>query len=111
MWWPRTVGGWCTRLSLTLLWQLEEAAAALASERAAHAETKRERDEAFQKYVDANEARIDAEAKMAKAREALTLIDALDPEGHSAGCSADALRGLVSRMGEIARTALKELGD
>lgn len=31
----------------------------------------RERDEAFQKYVDANEARIDAEAKVAKLREVL----------------------------------------
>lgn len=50
---------------------LEALSAALASERAAHAETRRERDEAFQKYVDANEARIDAEAQRDEALKAL----------------------------------------
>lgn len=38
-------------------------------------------------------------------RRALTLIDALDPEEHVYGCSADALRGLVSQMGRLARNA------
>lgn len=50
---------------------IEALTAALASERVAHAETKRERDEAFQKYVDANEARIDAEAQRDEALKAL----------------------------------------
>lgn len=39
-------------------------------------------------------------------RGALNEIDALDPEEHTAGCSTDALRGLVLRMGKIARAAL-----
>jgi len=43
---------------------------ALTTERAAHAEARRERDEAFQKYVDANEARIDAEAQRDEALKA-----------------------------------------
>lgn len=38
-------------------------------------------------------------------KSALAQIDALDPESHVYGCSADALRGLVIRMGQIARTA------
>lgn len=38
-------------------------------------------------------------------RRALTLIDALDPEEHVYGCSADALRGLVIQMGQLARNA------
>jgi hypothetical protein len=42
--------------------------------------------------------------------EALNLIDALDPEGQVYSCSADALRGLVLRMGEIARAALAKEG-
>lgn len=40
---------------------------------------------------------------------ALTMIDALDPEDHVYGCSADALRGLVIQMGQQARTALASL--
>jgi hypothetical protein len=44
-----------------------------------------------------------------KALEAgLALIDAMDPESMIAGCSADAARGLVSRMGEIARAILSK---
>ena len=46
------------------------------------------------------------EAKLAKAVEGLTVIDALDPEGLVNGCSQSALIGLVLRMGEIARAAL-----
>lgn len=38
--------------------------------------------------------------------EALTVIDALDPDGLIDGCSQNALRGLVLRMGQIARTAI-----
>lgn len=49
---------------------------------------------------------IDAEAKLAQAVEALTLIDALDPEAMSNGCSQSVLIGLVFRMGEIARATL-----
>lgn len=40
--------------------------------------------------------------------EALTNVDALDPEGNIDACSHSALRGLVLRMGEIARAALVE---
>src|SRR5690606_39040967 len=46
----------------------------------------------------------------ARLREALAQIDALDPEGHTAGFSVDALRGLIERMGAIARAALKMEG-
>ena len=49
------------------------------------------------------------EAKLAKAAEALVVIDALDPAGLIEGCSQSALRGLVLRMGAIARTTLTEL--
>ena len=49
------------------------------------------------------------EAKLSKAVEALFVIDALDPEGLIEGCSQSALRGLVLRMGAIARTTLAEL--
>ena len=49
------------------------------------------------------------EAKLAKAVRSLTVIDALDPEGFVNGCSQSALKGLVLRMGEIARTTLAEL--
>ena len=45
------------------------------------------------------------EAALAKAELALLEIDALDPEGKIDGCSQTALRGLVLRMGEIARDA------
>jgi hypothetical protein len=38
--------------------------------------------------------------------EALRIIDALNPERHIDGFSADAVRGLVLRMGEVARAAL-----
>jgi hypothetical protein len=49
-----------------------------------------------------------SEARVEKMREALNNIDALDPESKANGCSPDALRGLLNRMGEIARTALEE---
>ena len=55
-----------------------------------------------------------AEAKLARADLALLEIDALDPEGKIDGCSQAALRGLVLRMGEIARDArafLASIGD
>ena len=44
-------------------------------------------------------------AALEKADLALLEIDALDPEGKIDGCSQAALRGLVLRMGEIARDA------
>lgn len=50
-----------------------------------------------------------AEAKLARAVEALRVVDALDPEGMIDGCSQSALRGLVLRMGEIARATLAEI--
>ena len=50
--------------------------------------------------------RIEAlEAALAKADAALLEIDALDPEGKIDTCSQAVLRGLVLRMGEIARDA------
>ena len=57
----------------------------------------------------ADKGRIEAEAKLAKAVEALTVIDALDPAGLIDGCSHSAIRGLVLRMGETSRTTLAEL--
>ena len=54
--------------------------------------------------------RIEAlEAALAKAELALLEIDALDPEGKIDGCSQSALRGLVLRMGEIARDARESI--
>lgn len=50
------------------------------------------------------------QVKAAKLVEALQMIDALDPEAvHIRACSESAIRGLVLRMGEIARTVLKEV--
>jgi hypothetical protein len=49
------------------------------------------------------------ETRLAKAAEALGVIDALDPEGRIDGYSQLALRGLVLRMGEHARAAIAEL--
>jgi hypothetical protein len=48
-----------------------------------------------------------AEAEVERLREALTEIDALDPERHIDTCAETALRGLVLRMGKIARAALR----
>jgi hypothetical protein len=42
--------------------------------------------------------------------EALNHIDALDPEDMVYGCTPDALRGLVIRMGQFARAALRDMG-
>jgi hypothetical protein len=50
-----------------------------------------------------------ARADTKKAVEGLRAVDALDPEGMIDGCSQPALRGLVLRMGHIARTALAEI--
>ena len=50
-----------------------------------------------------------ARADTKKAAEALRAVDALDPEGMIDGCSQSALRGLVLRMGHIARAALEEI--
>jgi hypothetical protein len=62
--------------------------------------------------AEAYQAQLAAEAKLAKVVEALVAVDALDPEGLIDGCSHSALRGLVLRMGSIARTTLAELkGD
>jgi len=49
--------------------------------------------------------------RIAELEAALALIDAMDPESMIAGCSADAARGLVSRMGNIARATLKGKTD
>ena len=57
-------------------------------------------------FNEAAQALTEARAEIERLRKALNEIDALDPEEHSAGCSIDALRGLVIRMGEIARAAL-----
>ena len=46
-------------------------------------------------------------ARVAELEGALNQIDAIDPEDGIYGCSHDATRGLVIRMGQIARTALE----
>jgi len=48
-----------------------------------------------------------AEAERDRLREALAMIDAIDPEHHIDGCAQTVVRGLVLRMGEISRAALK----
>ena len=49
------------------------------------------------------------EQKVQELVEALREIDALDPEvGHIGACSESAIRGLVLRMGSIARTAIRK---
>ena len=50
----------------------------------------------------------EAEARIKRLEEALSLIDALDPESLIDGCTIYALRGLVLRMGGIARAALED---
>ena len=60
-------------------------------------------------YIKLEKERDALEAKLAKAVEGLTVIDALDPEGLVNGCSQSALIGLVLRMGEIARATLAEI--
>ena len=47
-----------------------------------------------------------AEAESDRLREALAMIDAIDPEHRIDGCAQTVVRGLVLRMGEIARAAL-----
>lgn len=47
--------------------------------------------------------------KMEIALAALRMIDALDPEDNIEGCSSYAIKGLVLRMGDIARQALNEI--
>ena len=49
----------------------------------------------------------DVEAERDRLREALAIIDAIDPEHHIDGCALTVVRGLVLRMGETARAALK----
>ncbi len=64
-----------------------------------------ERDAAIARW----EASRDAlQARVNELELGLLRIDALDPESMIAGCSADAARGLVSRMGEIARALLSK---
>ena len=48
-----------------------------------------------------------AEAESDRLRKALAMIDAVDPEHHIDGCALPVVRGLVLRMGETARAALK----
>lgn len=48
-------------------------------------------------------------AALLVAERALNMIDAIDPEDHVYGCSDDALRGFVIRMGQTARAALAEI--
>lgn len=51
-------------------------------------------------------------AEVERLTEALIFVDALDPEdSHINGLSADALRGLVLKMGRTARTILAELKE
>lgn len=57
---------------------------------------------------DMEAALIAQDAELKRYREALNAIDALDPEHLIDGCSMSALRGLVLRMGELARAALGE---
>ncbi len=45
-------------------------------------------------------------ADNARLREALAMIDAIDPEYRIDGCAQTVVRGLILRMGEIARSAL-----
>ena len=49
---------------------------------------------------------VTAEARIKALESALRLIDAHDPESAVNGCSPDALRGLVNRMGGISRATL-----
>lgn len=58
---------------------------------------------ASRKYRDLLLSATTAEAALAEARKAFDHIDALDPEEHIYGCSTDALRGLIIRMGQSAR--------
>jgi hypothetical protein len=46
-------------------------------------------------------------AERDRLREALAMIDAIDPEHHIDGCAQAVVRGLVLRMGEAARASLK----
>ncbi len=59
---------------------------------------------------EAYEAQLKAEATLTAQvealRGALLEIDALDPESRIGDCSVNAIRGLVLRMGQIARAAL-----
>ena len=48
-----------------------------------------------------------AEAERDRLRAALAMIDAIDPEHRIDGCAQTVVRGLVLRMGETARAALK----
>jgi hypothetical protein len=86
-----------------LLAALEQAQAELAARDKACAEWAEVSQSNYQRAVAA-----EAEAELL--RGALTYIDALDPEAAANGCSDAALRGLVSRMGGIARAALTK-GD
>lgn len=52
-----------------------------------------------------------AEARVAELEGALLNIDALDPEQHIDGCSMGVIRGLVLRMGALARTAIRKGGE
>ena len=68
--------------------------------------TEAEMSEMLSALLDIRSKEIQAlEAALAKADAALLEIDALDPEGKIDACSQAALRGLVLRMGEIARDA------
>ena len=55
--------------------------------------------------------RDEALADNARLREALAMIDAIDPEYRIDGCAQAVVRGLVLRMGEVARAALIRKGD
>lgn len=68
------------------------------------------KDKAEDAILDLMAERNRIEARLAKAVEVLRAVDALDPEGVVDGCSQYALRGLVLRMGEIARDTLVEMG-
>lgn len=103
----------CARLRDSLDPLAKEAAAAIRELEARVKESAMQELASLGQAQDAYEAQLAAEATVATLtaqveamRGALRNIDALDPEQNIDGCSMDALRGLVLRMGSIARTAL-----
>ena len=66
----------------------------------------RPNDLVIKESTDAIMSLIESEGAEQALREALELIDAHDPETRVNECSEHALRGLVNRMGQIARDAL-----
>ena len=92
-------------MSQTEVWEtIDEAAAEITALRA-------EVEKWHDGWMTAEGRLVDAEAERDRLREALTVIDALDPEIGIDDLSEAAVRGLVWRMGKIARAALTTKGD